>query len=838
MGEKLVKRSSNARLAVFATLLGTLWSAAVSSQPPLAGDAAERRIALEKLTVVGSALYIGAHPDDENTAVLAWLAKGRKVRTGYLSLTRGDGGQNLIGTEQGDELGVIRTEELLAARRLDGAEQFFTRAVDFGYSKTPDETLRIWGHEAVLADVVWVIRRFRPDVIITRFPANGDGGHGHHTASAILATEAFSAAADPKRFPEQLPYVKPWQARRLLWNAWRRPGEVRPPAAPPQLSVDLGAWNPLLGESYAEVAAASRSMHKSQGFGSAPRRGSVPNYFELVAGEPAPNDIFDGIDLTWRRVPGGEAVSGLLSKAVAAYSDEDPAACVPALVETLAAMDRLASDPWLTVKRHEVQEVIAACAGLWAEAVAPDATAAPGSSIVITASAVNRSTAPLALARVETAFGPSVPVDAPLPYNQVVSRNVTIALPPGTPYSQPYWLAKSHGNGLYTVEDQRLIGDATGPAAVTVTFTVRDGGQELAYTVPVVHRWTDPVEGERTRELAVVPGVTVNLEAPVLLFPDRTRRVVRALVRGHEPKASATVRLAAPPGWRVEPRGIPVALEKPGEERTVRFTITPPDAQGGGELVALVRRGEREEPARSVVEVDHSHIPPQTLLPPASARLVRVDVARPVKRVGYVMGPGDEIPAVLRQLGFEVTLLSDDDLEEQNLLAFDTIVVGVRAYNTRPRLAEAQERLLAYVDGGGTLVVQYNTSRDLVTERLGPFPFTLSRDRVTDETAPVKLLIPGSPLLTYPHAVGPADFEGWVQERGLYYPEKWDPRYKALLAMSDPGEPAKDGALLFATSGKGSYVYTGLAFFRQLPAGVPGAIRLFVNLLAGGRSRA
>jgi LmbE family N-acetylglucosaminyl deacetylase len=833
-----VTRTSNAKLAALATVVGAVWAVGALSQTVPVIDAAERRIALEKLSVVGSALYVGAHPDDENTAVLAWLAKGRKVRTGYLSLTRGDGGQNLIGTEQGDELGVIRTEELLAARRIDGAEQFFTRAVDFGYSKTPDETLRIWGHEAVLADVVWVIRRFRPDVIITRFPANGDGGHGHHTASAILAAEAFSAAADPNRFPEQLAYVKPWQAKRLLWNAWRRPGEERPPGAPPQLSVDLGVWDPLLGESYAELAAVSRSMHKSQGFGSSPRRGSVKNYFELVAGEPAPTDIFDGIDLTWRRVPGGEAVIGLLSRASAAYSDEDPAACVPALVETLAAMDRLAPDPWVTVKRREVLDVIAACTGLWVGAVSAEATAAPGSSVVVTASAVNRSTAPLTLASVETAFGPSVPVDAPLPYNQIVSRNVTMALPPATPYSQPYWLAKSHGNGLYAVGDQRLIGDATGPAAVTVTFTVRDGGQGLAYTVPVVHRWTDPVLGERARDLAVVPGVTVNLEAPVLIFPDRNGKVVRALVQGHQAKASATVRLVAPPGWRVEPRGVPVAFEKSGEERTVRFTVTPPDAQGTGELVALVRSGESEEPAHSLVEVDHTHIPPQVLLPPAASRLVRVDVARPVKRVGYVMGPGDEIPAILRQLGFEVTLLSDDDLEEQNLLAYDTIVIGVRAYNTRPRLAEAQERLLAYVQGGGTLVVQYNTNRDLVTDKLGPYPFALSRDRVADETAPVKILIPGSPLLMYPRAVSTADFEGWVQERGLYFPEKWDPRYQAPLSMSDPGEPANEGSLLFAVYGKGSYVYTGLAFFRQLPAGVPGAIRLFVNLLAGGRSRA
>jgi LmbE family N-acetylglucosaminyl deacetylase len=799
-------------------------------------DAAQRRIALEKLSVVGSALYVGAHPDDENTAMLAWLAKGRKVRTAYLALTRGGGGQNLIGTAQGDELGVIRTEELLAARRIDGAEQFFTRAVDFGYSKTPEETLRIWGHDAVLADVVWVIRSFRPDVIITRFPANGAGGHGHHTASAILAAEAFSAAADAKRFPEQLAYVQPWQARRLLWNAWRRPGEERPAGAPTQLSVDLGAWDPLLGESYAEVAAASRSMHKSQGFGSSPRRGSVPNYFELVAGDPPTKDIFDGIDLTWNRVPGGQAVASLLSKATAAYSDEDPAASVPALLEALAAMDHLAPDPWVAVKRRELLEVIGACTGLWVEAVAAEPTASPGKPVAITASAVNRSSVPLVLGRVEASFGPGIDVEAPLPYNQVVSKAVTVAVPPGAPYSQPYWLEKSHGNGIYQVDDQRLIGAARSPAAVSVTFTIRDGSRELAYTVPVVHRWTDPVEGERTRELAIVPPVTVNLEDPVLIFPDRNPKTVRALAEAHEADTSATVRLAVPPGWRVEPPAATVAFEKAGEERMLRFSVTPPEAQGTAELAAYVRDGGREEAARAIVHIDYAHIPPQTLLPPATAKLVRVAVARPVRRIGYVMGSGDEIPAILRQLGFEVTLLSDDDLDEQNLLAFDTIVIGVRAYNTRPRLAEASERLLAYVHGGGTLVVQYNTSRDLVTDKLGPYPFSLSRDRITDENAAVKILLPGNPIVTRPHAVNAADFDGWVQERGLYFPDKWDPRYQAPFSMADPGESATDGALLVAQYGKGTYVYTGLAFFRQLPAGVPGAIRLFVNLLAGGRS--
>jgi len=840
-----ISRHHLAPVACFAALLCAF--SAVAQPPALAPDAARRRVAIEKLAVVGSALYIAAHPDDENTAMLAWLAQGRKVRTAYLSLTRGDGGQNLIGTEQGDALGVIRTEELLAARGIDGAEQFFTRAVDFGFSKGPEETLRFWGHDEILSDIVWVIRLFRPDVIVTRFPPNGDGGHGHHTASAILAAEAFTAAADPKRFPDQLRFVEPWQAKRLMWNAWRRDGEQRPADAKPQLTVDLGAYDPVLGESFAEIAAASRSMHKSQGFGSAPRRGPLPNYLEMVAGAPVTADLFDGIDLTWNRVPGGAAVGKIIARAVAEYRDTNPAATVPVLLQALAAVDTLERGPWVTQKRQELVEAIRMCTGLWLEAMSGAPTATPGSTIEVTAVAVNRSAVPLTLVRVETPFtpGPGNPATTdggsrvsmtPLENNQPATQRIAVQLPKDLAYTQPYWLAASHGIGLFKVTDQTLIGQPRTPPAVLATFVLRAGTQELRYSVPVQHRWTDPVEGERTRELSIVPRVTVDLGVPVLVLPDARPHVIRVTALAHEAKATATVRLEAPAGWRVEPERVALAFDAIGDERAARFTLTPPAGESTGELDAFVMT-DREEPARSEIEISHAHIPQQLLLPPAAVKLVRVDVARPIATVGYVMGPGDEVPAILRQLGFQVALLSDDDLEDADLSGFGAIVVGVRAYNTRPCLAQAQERLLEYVHDGGTLVVQYDNDRGLVTDRLGPFPLKLSRDRVTDETAPVTALVPGHPLLTTPDAITARDFDGWVQERGLYFPGSWDPRYQALLSMSDPGEKPLQGALLFAPYGKGSYVHTSLAFFRQLPAGVPGAIRLFVNLLAGGKPR-
>jgi LmbE family N-acetylglucosaminyl deacetylase len=821
-------------LRPLALVAAVLCATRVLAQPPVE-DAARRRIAMENLAVVASALYIGAHPDDENTAMLAWLAQGRKVRTAYLSLTRGDGGQNLIGTEQGDLLGVVRTEELLAARQIDGAEQFFTRAIDFGFSKTPEETLRFWGHDAVLADVVWVIRSFRPDVIITRFPPNASGGHGHHTASAILAAEAFTAAADPKRFPEQLAYVTPWQAKRLMWNAWRRPGEAAPAGGPPELTVDLGAYDPVLGESYTEIAAASRSMHKSQGFGSTPRRGRQPNFLQFVAGDPPKSDLFDGIDLTWNRIPGGRAVGALLGRTIAAYRDTDPAASVPALLKALAALDRLAPDPWIPVKRKELLDEIAACSGVWLEAMSATSTVTPGGSAEVTAVALDRSRVPISLVSVQLSGGGPIGPLRPLDPNQPETRVIAAKVPAGAPYTQPYWLVRPHGIGLFDVRDQTLIGRPRNPPAMTASFVLRIGGQDLTYTVPVQYCWTDPVEGERTRDLAVVPAVTVNFAAPVLVLPEATPRLVRAVARANE-AVTATLRLAAPAGWRVEPERMPLEFKVRGEERAVRFILTPPAGESTGELTAFLVT-DHEEAARSLVEISHPYIPLQTLLPPAQVKLVRVNIAPPVKRVGYVMGPGDEVPEILRQLGIQVSLLSDGDLEDADLSGFDAIVVGVRVYNTRPALAQAEDRLLAYVENGGTLVVQYNNDRGLVTDRIGPYPIKLSRERVTDETALVTVLAPDSPLLTTPNRITAADFDGWVQERGLYFPESWDPRYQAPLAMSDPGEKPLDGSLLFARVGKGSYVDTGLAFFRQLPAGVPGAVRLFANLLAGGRPR-
>lgn len=795
--------------------------------------AGERRLAMEKASVLGSVLYLAAHPDDENTAMLAYLAKGRRLRAAYLSLTRGDGGQNLIGTEQGDALGAIRTQELLAARRVDGAEQYFTRAIDFGYSKTAEETLRIWGHDEILADVVWVIRSFRPDVIITRFPEGGDGGHGHHTASAILAREAFEAAGDPKRFPEQLAHVAPWRPTRLLWNAWRREGQPAPTR--PRLTVDLGTYDPLLGQAYTELAATARTFHKSQGFGSSPRRGPVPNELELVAGAPAEKDLMEGVETSWRRLPGGEPVEAALARARAAYTDPSPHLAVPALLQAREALGRLAADPWVEVKRRELDVLLQACTGLWLEATASEPSVSPGSTLRVTATAINRSPVPLRLLRVTpSAGGVPLPADSALAANQPKVTELALSVPADMPVTHPYWLGGSHRNGRYEVANTLLVGRPEAPAPLGVTFTVALAGSELELTVPVEHRVTDPVNGERVRPVAVVPPVTATFAAPVLVFSDTSPRPVQLRVRAHRADAVARLALRLPVGFVARPESLDIRLSRIGEEKTVAFEVTAPSEPAAGEIAAVVL-ADSPTVARGAVFLDHPHIPPLQLLPPSAVRAVRVEATAGVRRVGYIPGAGDEVAEVLRQLGLEVVTLDETSLDESALATLDAVVTGVRAANTREGLAAAVPALLRWVEGGGTLVVQYNTERGLDMGRYAPFPLKLSRDRVTDENAAVRFLLLDHPALVAPNRLTEADFAGWIQERGLYFASEWDPAYAAPLGMADPGEKESAGSLLVARRGKGTYVYTGLAFFRQLPAGNPGAIRLFLNLLGTGK---
>ncbi len=796
-------------------------------------NGAQLALALHKLRVLGSVLYVGAHPDDENTAMLASWSQGRLVRTAYLSLTRGDGGQNLLGDQIGEALGVIRTHELLAARHVDGAEQYFTRALDFGFSKNPQETLEFWGKDSILADVVWVIRGFRPDVMVLRFPTDGRGGHSHHTASAILAEEAFDAAGDSTRFPDQLRYVKPWRPRRLLWNVFGA-DTTTAPGHPPALVVDLGAYQPLLGRSFTEIAGESRSMHKSQGFGAPERRGSRIDYLEQRRGDPARFDLFDGIDLGWSRVKGGAAVDRALIEAERAFDPTRPQAAVPALIRAAAALSRLGDEPWVMVKRAELHEAIRSCAGLWVEALALKPQAAAGGEVRVATAVIQRTPAELVLERIDAPFGAgSVDRERTPALNVALADTMTIHLPDDQPVSQPSWLQRPRGRGRFDLDPVR-VGHAIDPPAVVMRMVFRVGGERLIEEVPVVYRWTDPVRGDRYRPFTIVPRVTMDFDQKFYVFPSAgTARAVRLRVQSPDLPVSGRVSLAAPAGFTVAPASADVKLAGQGAQAFVEFRVTNAAAAAPSGAFRAEFTTERGRWSLGHVTIDYPHIPLIDLFPPSEARCVASDIQRRGRTVGYVMGSGDEGPSALRQMGWDVTLLTDDDLQWGDLARFHTIVTGVRAWNTRDVLKRVgRSRLEPYVSGGGTLLVQYCTAEPGLGEQMGFGRFTIGRDRVTVEEAPVSF-DPKEPLMAIPNRIEAADFDGWVQERGLYFASTWDSTtFRSPLSCHDPSEPPRPGGLIYQSRGKGFMVYTGYAFFRQLPAGVPGAYRLFANLVS------
>jgi LmbE family N-acetylglucosaminyl deacetylase len=803
--------------------------AAAPRQP----NGAELERTLEKLSVVGNVLFVAAHPDDEDTRLLAYLVNDKLMRVAYLSVTRGEGGQNLIGPEQGPLLGIIRTQELLAARGIDGAEQLFTRARDFGYSKTPDETLEIWGKDDVLSDVVWAVRTFKPDLIITRFlPQPTPGNHGHHVASAMLAQEAFRRAADPTYHPEQLTRTTVWQAKRVVVDVppWGlKPGEVPPDT----VKEELSGYSPRLGLSWGEIAAQSRSMHKSQGFGAAAGWGPRPAFFRTLDGDAPKQSLFEGIDFTWGRVPGSARLAATLRRVAKQYNEAAPQTSIPGLLEAHREMQALPESAWKAQKLGEVLDAIAACAGLRLEAQASDSSTVPGNSLKVTAGVLNRSPAALRLEEVHFSDGTVAKVEKPLPENVPVTVDQVMQIPRETPLSNPYWLDAPPGRGIFTVRDPALIGVPEEPAALQAEFELSFGAQKFSISRPVTYVWTDPVAGERTRRVEVLPPVAVDPASSILMFPDGQPKELKVSLKAAQAQVSGILRVELPERWTAQPASMPFALAKKGDEAELVFHIQPPAAASAGDLrVVAVISG--QEISRGLRRIEHPHIPIQTLLPESKVKLVRFDLAKGGARLGYIVGAGDEVPGALRQAGYDVTFLEDGALTNEPLSRFDAIVVGVRAYSTNRRMPFYFKRLMSYVEGGGTLVVQYDTGDRFgpLPPEIGPYSFQITHDRVTDETAAVHFDLPNDPAVSWPNKLVPADFDGWIQERGLYFAGKWDEHYRTVLSMNDPGEAPLRGSLLIAPYGKGTFVYTGLAFFRQLPAGVPGAYRLFANLLA------
>ncbi|MDQ6676124.1 MAG: PIG-L family deacetylase [Acidobacteriota bacterium] len=816
----------------------------------------EISLSLNRLRVLGSVLMIAAHPDDENTAALAYWARGRNLETAYLSATRGEGGQNLIGSEQGDLLGVIRTQELLEARRIDGAGQFFTRAIDFGFTKTPAETFAKWGHDEILSDMVWVIRRYRPDVVVLRFSGTPRDGHGQHQASAILGKEAYFAAADETRYPEQLKYAAPWQAKRLMYNVLSFTPEMEKEAAAAKgkIEFDTGQFNPVLGKSYAEIAGLSRSEHRSQAMGSAERKGPSKNYLITLAGDAAKTDLFDGIDTSWKRLPGGAPVGDLLDQAVAAFAPQHPEKTIPSLLRarSLVAGMAAANNLWAARKLKELDEAIALCSGLWIDAESNIYAATPGGKTTVTLNAINRSVFGLGAVRaniVGLGLEQTVEVAPALADNALVAKPVELTVPPGAKYSEPFWLSSPHDGSRYHIADPLLIGRPDPVPVMIAEFTVQAGAEQLRLTRPVHYRYVDRARGELTRPFIVAPPVSVDLPSSVLVFTNGDSRALEVQVKSNIGAASGEVRVEADAGWRIEPASRPFQLRAQGEQQELTFTVSPISfGPENGPVPAHFRASARvgsTEIRAGVDVIDYTHIEPQTVLIPSDGLLRKAPLTVLAKHVGYVMGAGDQVPESLRQMGCDVTLLSSDDLTRGDLRRFDAIVTGVRAYNVRSDLRANRQRLLDYMRNGGTLLVQYNVMEDRrfgrATEtglgELGPYPFKLGRERVTVEEAPVEFLSMKGPLLRVPNIISAHDFDGWVQERGLYFASEWDPRYQTVFSSHDPDEKGLPGGTLFARYGKGAYVFSSYSWFRQLPAGVPGAYRIFANLLSAGKAQ-
>ncbi|WP_299116250.1 PIG-L family deacetylase [uncultured Winogradskyella sp.] len=821
-------------------IIGSLLS--LQAQQPKKLNSSEIYEAIQKLNVLGSVLYIAAHPDDENTRLISYMSNEVKARTAYLSLTRGDGGQNLIGSEIRELLGVIRTQELLAARRVDGGEQRFTRANDFGYSKHPNETLEIWNKDEVLSDVVWAIREFKPDIIINRFDHRTPGRtHGHHTSSAMLSMEAFDLANDASKYPSQLSLTETWQPKRLFFNtSWWFYGSrenFEKADKSNMLNFDIGVYYPTKGMSNNEVAALASSQHLCQGFGRLTTRGTQDEYIEFLKGEPLDdsNNVFAGIDTSWNRIGDGQVIGNILNEIERNFDFVDPASHLPQLLEAYKLIQNVKNKHWKTIKTKELKAIIEACAGLYLEVSANTPHTSPNSTISLQIEALNRSNAKMSLESYHlSTLSNGIIKSMVMPNNQKLNFEEGITIPKTIKYTAPYWLNKKSTLGMYHVEDQEFIGLPETPRAVFMDFNLNIEGTPITITKPIVYRYSKPDKGELYRPFEIIPPVSASISNKVYIFDNDQQKDIEIIVKAGRDAVEGYVQIAYPNDWSVYPEKQKIEIVNKGDIQKVIFTVIPPKGQNEGLITPMVNVDNKFY-TDELIDIDYAHIPYQTVLMPSVSKVVRLDIKKRGNNIGYIEGAGDVVPESLRQIGYNVTIIKPDQISAENLANFDAIVVGIRAYNILDELKFKQKFLLDYVKEGGNMVVQYNTSRRIKTDNIAPYNLQLSRDRVTDENATVKILDTNHPLLNFPNKISSRDFEGWVQERGLYFPNEWSEEFTPLLAMNDKGESSKEGSLLVAKYGKGNYIYTGLSFFREFPAGVSGAYRLFANMLSAGK---
>ncbi|MGZ8538460.1 MAG: PIG-L family deacetylase, partial [Flavisolibacter sp.] len=686
-----------------------------------------------------------------------------------------------------------------------------------------------WDKEKILSDVVWVIRKFQPDVIVTRFPTTGEGGHGHHTASAILAVEAFTAAADANRFPEQLKYVQPWQVKKVLWNSFNFNNPTPPTDA---FKLDVGGYNPILGKSYGEIAAESRSQHKSQGFGATRSRGEVFEYFKSLAGSTVNNDLFEDVNTTWQRINGGDKIDLMVNAIIASFDFMQPQKSVGQLMQLYKTLNAYPAHYWKEQKLKEIKDLIEAASGVWVEAFTNQYYAVQGDSLRINFVVNDRLGAGFRLNTVgfedfDSAFNTN------LAKNRNLIFNKTILVLPTKEITQPYWLKNKMAEGYYNVSDQTLIGQPDVQASFHVTYNLMVNGESLSFIKPLRYKFTDQVKGELYQPVVILPKYTIEI-----------------------PRQSTIVRTAA--DWKEEFSYVAqknlnntklyrdadlvvndsLSLNK-GGRRLYNKTMDQKQAAvqtKNGEVSYTYFEEPRKITAKQLHTIRYDHIPNINYFTEAVARFVPLEIKTAGKRIGYIVGAGDKLPESLEQMGYEVTLLTDKELARNNLKQFDAIISGVRAFNTNEWMNKYYDKLMNYVKEGGNYIVQYSQANN-IRSKMGPYPFNLVSKRISDENAAVTFLKPDHQVLNFPNKITQEDFKGWIQERSLYHAGNIDSNYTTIFRMNDPGENHDDGSLIITKYGKGFFTYTGLAFFRELPAGVPGAYRLMANIIALNRKK-
>ena len=789
---------------------------------------------LEKLDVFGKVLYIAAHPDDENTRLIAYLANEKKYETAYLSATRGGGGQNFLGTHLKDNLGLIRTQELLEARKIDGGQQFFTSAIDFGYSKEPIETLNFWNEEKILSDFVWIIRKFRPDIIITRFNQTPYITHGHHTASTMLADKAFNLAGDPSAFPEQLKHVKIWKPKRLMWNTSRRFFNLDDYDIDKMIKIDVGVYNNKIGKSYNEIASESRSMHKSQAFGSLRRRGSEVELIVHTQGVKAENDIMDGVDTSWDRIKPNDALKSYLRQAKDSFNIDKPYQIIDYLSLAYRELNRVFDRDWRSIKKNEIKNLIKASSGLFFEALSNVELASYGEEVKIKFDVINRSPYPIKLDKIQLNEKEFI-IDDSLKNNKLFSVEKSFKLPLEYEVSEKYWLKNPSEFGSYNIDDQKLITEPDNKPVLEAKFIFKVNGQQISYISPVTYKLNSPINGDEYRPFNIGNPIYLNPKNDLEYLVNTNKKNLEVEVISGANNISARIYLDAPEGTKVDPEFYDINFKNNNEKKLLNFNVSLSDNKNSINKVSYNAKIDDKIFSRGINKIIYSHISHQTRFPKSEVSLIKFDLNVKAKNIAYIMGSGDKIPESLSLVGYKVDLFEKNDINIDNLKDYDALIVGVRAFNSDKSLLDIKPQLMNFMESGGNVIIQYNTSRNLDVNKFSPYPFTLSRNRVSQENAPVRIINSKHPALNYPNKISLEDFNGWVQERGLYFPNSWSNDFETIISSNDKGESPNNGGILISKVGEGYFVYTSYSWFRQLPAGVSGAYKIFTNLISLGK---